>query len=65
MRGPFERARHSSGSPRSAEAGRAAAHLAMIKRFCMDAIAILAVTGALTAIMALKVAIFLPRLIHH
>jgi hypothetical protein len=64
-RGPFERARHSSGSRRTAEAGRAAAHLATVRPFCLRAVAILLAAGAVAAIMALKIAIYLPLFIRH
>jgi hypothetical protein len=64
-RGPFERARYSSGSRSSAEVDRAAAHLATIKRFLFCAVAILAAGNAVAAIMALKIAIYLPLFIRH
>ncbi len=37
----------------------------MIKRFCVAAVTILAAGTAVAAIMALKVAIYLPLFIHH
>jgi hypothetical protein len=37
----------------------------MIKRFCMGALTVLAAGAALTAIMALKIAVYLPHVIHH
>jgi hypothetical protein len=65
-RGPFERAPYSAGNRDTITAGAAAAaHLAMIKRFCLGAVTILAAGGAVAAIMALKIAIYLPRFIHH
>jgi hypothetical protein len=64
-RGPFERTPYSSGGRDPAMAGRAVAHLAMIKRFCVAAVTILAAWAALAAIMALKIAVYLPRFIHH
>jgi hypothetical protein len=64
-RGPFERAPCSSGGQDPAAAGSAAAHLAMIKRFCVAAVTLLAAGAAVAAIMALKVAIYLPRFIHY
>jgi hypothetical protein len=64
-RGPFERAPYSSGGRDTVGAGAAKAHLAMIKRFCIGAFTILAAGGAVAAIMALKIAIYLPLLIHH
>jgi hypothetical protein len=60
-RGPFERARYYP-----AGAGVAAAsYLALIKRFFMRVLMVLAAGGAVAAIMALKVAIYLPRFVHH
>ncbi len=64
-RGPFERAPYSSGARDTVGAGAAKAHLAMIKRFCISAVTILAAGCAVTAIMALKIAIYLPLFIHH
>ena len=49
----------------SVGAGTAAAHWAMIRQFGAGALAILAAGGTFAAIMALKVAIYLPRFIHH
>ena len=46
-------------------AGSAAAHLAAIKRACLGALAILLGGSVVAAIMALKIAIYLPRFIHH
>jgi hypothetical protein len=63
-RGPFERAHTSSARHDTVGAGAAKAHLATIKRFCLGALAILLATTALVAIMALKIAIYLPRFIH-
>ena len=64
-RGPFERARYPLETRSDLRAGSAAAHLATIKRFCLGALAILLGGSAVTAIMALKIAIYLPRFIHH
>ena len=64
-RGSSERARTSPTSQRVVRAGSAAAHLATIKRFCMGVVTILAAGTAVAAISALKIAIYLPRLIHH
>jgi hypothetical protein len=64
-RGPFERARYPLESRSDVRASSAAAHLAMIKRFCLGALTILLAGSAVAAIMALKVAIYLPRFIHH
>jgi hypothetical protein len=60
-RGPFERSAYSSGRRDTAGAGAAEAHLAMIKRFCICALTILAAGGALAAIIALKAAIYYWR----
>ena len=61
-RGPFERAAHSSARPCP---GGAKAHLTTVKRFLAGVLTILAAGTAVAAIMALKIAIYLPRLIHH
>jgi hypothetical protein len=61
-RGPFERAAHSSVRPYP---GSAKAHLTAVKRFLAGVLTILAAGTAVAAIMALKIAIYLPRLIHH
>jgi hypothetical protein len=60
-RGPFERARYSRRD--TVGAGTAKAHLAMIKRFCLGALTILLAGTAVAAIMALKIAIYLPLFI--
>jgi hypothetical protein len=64
-RDTFERAPYSSGRRDTAGAGAARAHLAMIKRFCISALTIVAAGCAVAAIMALKIAIYLPHFIHH
>ena len=64
-RGRFERATYSSEDRTCARATSAAAQLAMIKRVCMAAVTILAAGAVLAAVMALKVAIYLPGFIHH
>jgi hypothetical protein len=56
--GPLERARHSSQRPDRVAARPAAAHLAMIKRFCVAALTVLAAGAALAAVIALKAALF-------
>jgi len=63
-RGPFERAPYSTARPSSAGSGAAKAHLAAIKRFLAGFLTILAAGTAVAAIMALKIAIYLPRFIH-
>jgi hypothetical protein len=65
MRGPFERTPDSSGGRDKVGAGVANAHLATIKRFCIGATTMLAAGVAVAAIMALKIAIYLPLFIHH
>jgi hypothetical protein len=57
-RGPFEPVRHSSQQRDRAAAGPAAAYLAMIKRFCLGALAVLGAGAALAAVIALKAALF-------
>ena len=64
-RGPFEEARHPLENRSGVRAASAAAHLETIKRFCLGALAILLGGSAIAAIMALKIAIYLPRFIHH
>jgi hypothetical protein len=63
LRGPVEQVSHSPGT-RSVGAG-AAARLAAVGLFCQRALAVLAAATALVAIMALKIATYLPRLMHH
>ena len=63
-RGPFERARYPLENRSDVRAGSAAAHLATIKRHCLGALTILVAGSAVAAIMALKIAIYLPRF-HH
>jgi len=58
-RGPLERALYSSQRRDSAAARPAAAHLAMIKRFGMCALTVLAAGGAIAATIALKAVLFL------
>jgi hypothetical protein len=48
----------------SPAAGTAAAHWAAIRRFGAGVLAILAAGAAFAAVMALKVAIYLPHFIH-
>jgi membrane-associated phospholipid phosphatase len=64
-RGPFERAPYSAGSGDADRAGAAATYLATIRRLLMRILLLLAAVGALAAIMALKIAIYLPALFHH
>jgi hypothetical protein len=62
--GPFERAACPSAPQYSAGTGAAKAHLTTIKRFLTGVFTILAAGTAVAAIMALKIAIYLPRFIH-
>ena len=57
-RGPLERAPYSSQRRDALAARPAAAHLAMIKRFCIGALTVLAAGAAIAAIIALKAALF-------
>jgi hypothetical protein len=59
IRGPLERAPYSSRWRDTVAARPAAAQLAMIKRFCMRALTVLAAGGAIAAIIALKAAAFI------
>lgn len=59
--GPFEPAPRSTERRNTTEAGTAAAHLAMIKRFCIGALAVVAAGSALAVIVALKAAIYYWR----
>ena len=58
-RGPLDWAPYSSQGRDSVAARPAAAQLAMIKRFCMCALTVLAAGGAIAAIIALKAAAFI------
>jgi hypothetical protein len=60
-RGRFERAAYSSGSRKRIGAGGARVRLATIRRFCVSALLVVMAGAALTAIMALKVIVYLPR----
>ena len=59
--GQFERTIYSSGSGNRIEAARAGVRLAKLKRFCMSAFWVAMACVALTAIMALKVIVYLPH----
>ena len=61
--GPSARPRHASESRDPTRIGAAAAYLATAKRLFARVLVLLA-TG-LAAITALKVAVYLPRFIHH
>jgi hypothetical protein len=64
-RGLFNRAPDSSTRRDTAGVRPAAAHLATIKRFFACALVMLAASGAVAAIMALKIIVYLPRFIYH
>ena len=59
--GEFERTIYSSGGENRIEARRASVRLAKFKRFCMSAFWVAMACVALTAIMALKVIVYLPH----
>jgi hypothetical protein len=65
VRGPFEGARGTLPHQNNPRPDSAAAHLAAIRRFCLGILAILLGGSAVAAIMALKIAVYLPRFIHH
>jgi hypothetical protein len=56
--GPFEVAPSSVERRDTVREGAAEAHLAMIKRFCVGVLTVLAAGGALATIIALKAALF-------
>jgi len=60
-RGRFEPAAYSSGSRNRIGAGGAGVRLATLRRFCISALSVMMAGVALTAIMALKVIVYLPR----
>lgn len=64
-RGPFERAPYGSARRDTTGPGVAQAHLATIKRILVGVVTMLTAGAAVAAIMALKIAIYLPRFIHH
>ena len=57
-RHPFGRAPSSMERRNTIREGAAQAHLAMIKRFCISALTVLAAGGAIAAIIALQAAIY-------
>jgi hypothetical protein len=59
--GQFERTIYSSGSSNRIETGSASVRLAKLKRFCISALWVALACVALTAIMALKVIVYLPH----
>jgi hypothetical protein len=56
--GPFEPTRHSLQPRDRVPARPAAAYLAVIRRFCLGALTVLAAGAALAAVIALKTALF-------
>jgi hypothetical protein len=64
-RGPVDGPAHSAASRTPAGAGVMAAYLAKARRVLMPVLMALAGTAATAAIMALKIASYLPRFIHH
>jgi hypothetical protein len=60
-RGPFEPAPSPIARRNDNRADVAAERLARIKRFCVGALSVLAAAGAVTAIIALKAAIYYWR----
>lgn len=59
--GPFERVPASMPRANTAQPDAAAIRMAAIKRFCFGALTVLAAFGALTAVIALKAAIYYWR----
>ena len=64
-RDAFARPPRASAGREPAGVAAAAAHWGMIRRFCVGVLAVPAAGIALAAIMALKIAIYLPGLVHH
>jgi hypothetical protein len=62
---PFKLVSRPAGSRDSSRPTAAAAYLAIARRLLMHALKILAATAAVAAVMALKVAVYLPGLFHH
>jgi hypothetical protein len=60
-RGRFERAAYSSESRNRIGPGGAGVRLATVRRLCISALLVAMACVALTAIMALKVIVYLPR----
>ncbi len=58
---PFEQVPASKQTPNAATAEASAMRAAAIKRFCFGALTVLAAFGALTAVIALKAAIYYWR----
>jgi hypothetical protein len=66
-RGPVDGRAHSAASrtPAPVGAGVMAVYLAKARRVLMPVLMALAGTAAIAAIMALRIASYLPRFIHH
>ena len=62
---PFKPAPQPAASRYASRPGAAAVYLAIAKRFSMHALKILAAAAVVAAVMALKVAVYLPGLFHH
>jgi hypothetical protein len=62
---PFKLAPQPAGSRDASRPSAAAAHLAIAKRFSIHTLKILAAAAAVAAVMALKLAAYLPGLFHH
>jgi hypothetical protein len=61
MGGPAKRTGYSTARQDAVGKGAAKAHLATIKHFCICALTVLMAAGALTAVIALKAAIYYWR----
>jgi hypothetical protein len=62
---PFKLAPQPAGSRDASRPGAAAVYLAIVKRFSMHALKMLTAAATVAAVMALKVAVYLPGLFHH
>jgi hypothetical protein len=62
---PFKLASHPTRSRDASRPGAATVYLAIAKRLFMHALKILAAATAVAAVMALKLAAYLPGLFHH
>ena len=62
---PSGRPLHAPQSRSLAGADASGSYLATIKRFFVSLLVVLTAGMALAAVMALKIAVYLPRLIHH
>jgi hypothetical protein len=62
---PSGRRLHAPQSRPPAAAGVSGSYLATIKRFFVSLLVVLTAGMAFAAVMALKIAVYLPRFIHH